>query len=193
MDIKKTEVLLDLAERNDGYVSVAEAVRFGVAQTYLCMAEEEGVFQRVSKGLYLKKGFARDPFYELTFRYRKAVFARASALYLHDLKEGPVLEVNLPTNYLTSGIDGVTCRHAGSKEYTLGLSYVITPRGNLVNCYDLERTLIDLLRNRDEYSREEFVALWLKGKEKSPYQEKLQSYAEAFHVEGELSLMQKLY
>ena len=193
MDKKKTEVLFDLAEQNDGYVSVAEAASFGLAQTYLCAAEEEGLFQRISKGLYLKRGFQRDVFYELTFRYRKAVFARASALYLHGLSDIASVEVNLPLNYFTSGIGEIPCRHVGQKEYTLGLSYVVTPRGNLVNCYDLERTLIDLIRYRDSFSKEDFLSCWLKGKEKSPYQEKLEAYASAFHVEGELSLLQKLY
>lgn len=193
MDKKKTELLFELAEQNDGYVSVAEARNLGVAQTYLCMAEEEGLFQKVSKGLYLRRGAAKDPFYELTFRYHKAIFARASALYLHGLTDTPVMEVNLPMNYFTSGIEGASSRHAGAKEYSLGFSYVVTPTGNLVNCYDIERTLIDVLRHKDSFTKEEFLSIWLKGKEKSPYAEKLRQYAEAFHVEGELSLMQKLF
>ena len=193
MDIKKTAVLLDLAERNDGYVSVSEAADFGVAQTYLCSAEEDGLFQKISKGLYLKKGYPHDRFYEVAFRYRKTVFARRSALYLHGLLEEETLEANLPSNYLTSGISGVRARHAGKKEYELGISLIVTPRGNLVNTYDLERTLIDVLRDIDSYTKEELLSIWEKAKEKSPYQDKMDAYASAFHVEGELSLMRKLY
>ena len=40
------EKLLDLAEWNDGYVSVAEAKGFGISQTYLSQGEEAGVFQK---------------------------------------------------------------------------------------------------------------------------------------------------
>ena len=193
MKKKNTEVLFDLAEQNDGYVSVAEARGFGLAQTYLCAAEEEGLFTKVTKGLYLKRGYARDTFYELSFRYHKVVFARKSALFLHGLSKEETVEATLPLNYLTSGIEGLPCRHVGQKEYALGLSYVVTPRGNLVNCYDLERTLIDLLRYKDLFDKETFLSLWMKGKEKAPYFEKLRSYADAFHVEGELSLMEKLF
>ncbi len=193
MDKKKTALLLDLAATNDGYVSVAEAKAYGIAQTYLCAAEEAGLFAKVSKGLYLKKGFERDRFYELFFRYHKAVFSLRSALFLHGLSDSETLAVNLPTNYLTKGIEGIACRHVGEKEYGLGQSLVVTPRGNLVNSYDLERTLIDLLRYNESFSKEKFLSLWLRGKEKSPYPEKLFSYAEAFHVDGELRLMMRLY
>ena len=192
MDKKKTELLFDLAEANDGYVSVANAASFGIAQTYLCALEEEGFFLKVSKGLYIRKGYTRDDFFELAFRYHKAVFSFYSALYLHGLTKEPRIEVNLPHNYFTSGIDGVTCRHVGNKEYSLGQSFVVTPQGNLVNSYDLERTLIDLLRHREEFDKETFLSLWHQGKEKSPYPEKLRLYAEAFHVEGELSLLEYL-
>lgn len=193
MDKKKTEILFDIVEDNDGYVSVSLARDFGVFQTYLCALEEQGFFTKVSKGLYVRKGYPRDIFYELSFRYHKAVFALPSALYLHHLAEEEVLQVNLPTNYLTSGIEGIKCRHVGEKEYRLGQSLVVTPRGNLVNSYDLERTLIDLLRARNNYEKEVFLSLWDKGMKKVPYRERLHSYAQAFHVEGELELLEYLY
>ena len=192
MEKKKTEILFDLAEDNDGYVSIAEARQFGIAPAYLSSACEDGFFTRISKGLYLKKGFERDPYFELFFQYHKAVFSFQSALFLHGLTSESVLEVNLPLNYLTKGIDGVPCRHVGAKEYGLGQALVITPRGNMVNSYDLERTMIDLLRHHDAFSKEDFLSLWRKGKEKSPYLDKLRSYAEAFHVSGELSLLLQL-
>ena len=193
MDKKKLERLLDLSDANDGYVSVAEAKGLGIAQTYLCSLEEDGLFQKVSKGLYLKKGYLRDPFYETAFRYRRVVFSFYSALYLHGLLQQERLSVNLPANYLTKGIEGIACRHVGEKEYSLGQCLVVTPRGNLVSSYDLERTMVDLIRHMEEFSNEEFLSLWKKGKEKSPYLEKLLRYGEEFHVSGELRLLLRLY
>ena len=193
MEKKKTAVLLELSDTNDGYVSVAEAKAYGIAQTYLCAAEEEGLFTKVSKGLYIKKGYARDPYYELMFRYRKAVFSLPSSLFLHGIVKEAELSVNLPANYMNKGVEGAHSRHVGEKEYALGQCLIVTPWGNLVNAYDLERTMIDLLRAHDNYSKETFVSLWLACKEKSPYPEKLGAYARAFHVEGELSLMDQLY
>ncbi len=192
MKKKNDELLLDLAEENDGYVSAANARENGIAQTYLSNMCEQGIFTRVGKGLYRKRGYEADPFYELRFRYAKAVFSLESCLFLHGLSPAPILSVNLPTNYLTKGIDGVNCRHVGEKEFLTGQSLVVTPKGNLVMAYDLERTLIDLLRNHARFSKETFFELWEKGKKKSPYASKLAQYARTFHVEGELSLLEQL-
>ncbi|MCR5348673.1 MAG: type IV toxin-antitoxin system AbiEi family antitoxin domain-containing protein [Bacilli bacterium] len=193
MEEKKTAVLLEYADLNDGYVSVESAKGQGIAQTYLSFAEKEGLFTKVSKGLYIKRGYMRDPFYELAFRYRKAVFSLKSCLFLHGVTQEETLEVHLPRNYCTHGIEGVSSRHVGEKEFTLGQSIVVTPRGNFVNGYDLERTMIDLLRNRVRYGKDDFLFLWRACKEKSPYREKLEAYAQAFHVEGELSLLDYLF
>jgi len=193
VDKKKTEILLDLAEQNEGYVSSASAASFGIAQTYLSEVKDSGLFVKVSKGLYLKRGFERDPFFELSFRYKKVVFGLRSALYLRGLTDEPILEVNLPLNYLTQGIEGVRARHVGEKEYGLGQTLAVTKQGNLVMTYSLERIMIDLLRRNGEFAKDEFVSLWLAAKNKNPYHDSLLSLAEAFHVEGEFALMDRLY
>ena len=41
------------------------------------------------------------------------------------------------------------CRSANEFLYTLGLTYVKTPLGNEVLCYDIERTLCDILRTKN--------------------------------------------
>lgn len=192
MKKKNDELLLDLADENDGYVSAANARQNGIAQTYLSAMVEHGIFTKVGKGLYRKRGYEADPFYELSFRYGKAVFSLESCLYLHKLTDKLVLSVNLPTNYLTHGIDGVSSRHVGEKEYLTGQAFSVTPKGNLVMAYDLERTMIDLLRNREKFDKQTFLALWKEGKKKSPYSDKLARYAQTFHVEGELSLLEYL-
>ena len=193
MKKKNDELLLDLADENDGYVSVAESRENGIAQTYLSLAVEAGLFLKVSKGLYRRRHVEPDPFYELSFRYKKAVFDFHSALYLHGLSDDCVLEVALPLNYLTKGVPGVKSRHLGNKEFSLGQSYVVSPKGNLISSFDLERTMIDLLRNEAEFDRETFIFIWKKALEKAPYPEKLQAYAEAFHEDKTLRMMTKLF
>jgi hypothetical protein len=159
----------------------------------LSEVKDSGLFIKVSKGLYLKRGFERDPFFELSFRYKKVVFGLRSALYLRGLTDEPTLEVNLPLNYLTQGIEGVRARHVGEKEYGLGQTLAVTKQGNLVMTYSLERIMIDLLRRNGEFTKDEFVSLWLAAKNKNPYHDSLLSLAEVFHVEGEFALMDRLY
>ena len=194
MDTRKINRLKELAENNDGYVSVEDAKGIGIAQTYLGLAVEMGEFQKVGKGLYLAKGYARDDYFLIHHRYKKAVYSFLSSAFLHGLlEEEPPIHVALPTNYMTKGVEGAICRHYGEKEYTTGLSLVISPRGSIVPCYDLERTLIDVLRRREEMGKQTFLAIFEKAKRKGFYEEKLWNYASSFHVEEELKLLLYLF
>lgn len=194
MDTRKINRLKVLAENNDGYVSVEDAKAIGIAQTYLGLAVEMGEFQKVGKGLYLAKGYARDDYHLLHHRYKKAVFSFLSSAYLHGLlEEEPPLQVYLPTNYMTKGIEGASCRHYGDKEYNTGLSLIVSPRGSIVPCYDIERTLIDILRRREEMPKSRFLSIFEKAKKIGFYEEKLWKYASLFHVEEELKLLFYLF
>ena len=107
MDKKKAYQILELADNHDGYVSVEEAKAHGIAQTYLSEEEKQGLFRRVAKGLYLKRGYPLDPYFLLHYKYKKAVFSLRSALALHGLIDSDEISVNLPNNYMTKGIEGV--------------------------------------------------------------------------------------
>jgi len=190
---KKNEILLDLIENNDGYISVQEAKENGIERTYLFSLEEDGYLRKVARGLYLRKGLEVDPFYLIHFTYKRASFSLRSSAFLQGLLPlDPVLSVNLPAGYMTKGIEGARCRHVGEKEYALGLSLAVSPNGTLVPCYDLERTMIDILRYQGAFSKEELKTSLQEGFKKNPYQEKLEAYAKAFHCEAELRLVQKL-
>ncbi|MDY2914086.1 MAG: type IV toxin-antitoxin system AbiEi family antitoxin domain-containing protein [Candidatus Enteromonas sp.] len=184
MEKKKLEKLLDLSEQNDGYVSVKEAREKGISQTYLSQAEELGVFRKIAKGLYLKKGYPFDPYYVLHFRYRKAVFCLRSALFLHGLGPSPeVMEVALPRNYMTSGIQGASCITKNGASYLLGWSLGVSPHGPLVPVYDLEMTLIDLILHRDNWGDEEYAKVLDHLPKEKIDKEKLARYAKTLGKE----------
>lgn len=186
---KKIEYLLDMAEDNDGYVKSEDAKKLGIANSYLSYLVEEGLFLRMSRGLYLRKGSESDHYYELHVRYKKAVFAFKSALYLNGLIDNePPIEIALPTNYMTKGIEGIKFRHLGSKEYSTGLSLIVTPKGNLVSSYDLERCLIEVLRNPADFKKEEIHSIWAKANKKGVDILTMRNYAEAFNCLSSLEL-----
>lgn len=150
MKEKKSFEILVLADNNNGYITVSDAKRNGIAQTYLVSAEEEGQFKKVARGLYVKKGYPLDSYYILQFTYKKAVFSKGSALLLHELVDEAPISVNLPRGYMNKGIEKATCYHTNEKEYFLGLGLAVTPIGHLVETYDLERSFIDAYRYKEE-------------------------------------------
>ena len=192
MDKKKAYQILELADNHDGYVSVEEAKAHGIAQTYLSEEEKQGLFRRVAKGLYLKRGYPLDPYFLLHYKYKKAVFSLRSALALHGLIDSDEISVNLPNNYMTKGIEGAKSRHVGNKEFNVGLALAVTPNGTLVPCYDIERSVLDTIRYLDQFTRAELSLIWKGAYAKGMDEEKLIEYAKTFHVEGEVRLIKKM-
>lgn len=184
MNQKKAYLLLELADDNDGYVSVEDAKLHGIEQTYLVEEEKQGLFKKVAKGLYLRTGYEEDRYYITHFIYKKAVYARRSCAILHGLieEDGKVPMINLPANYMTGGIDGASCRHVGKKELETGVSLVVSPSGNLVLGYDIERVFIDALRYPSDYSQKELESLIKKALNQGLDQSKTDAYASLFGV-----------
>ena len=190
---KKVSVLLEMADDNDGYVSVADATRFGIAQSFISDLVEQGLFNRVAKGLYIKKGYEVDPYYLLHYTYKKATFGYETSLFLQGIEAAKdPIEIYLPSNYMTSGIENTRCRHLGKKEYETGLILLVTPKGNLVPGYDLERLFIDTLRRKNELDKAGLLSRLKEIANKGLYKERLFAYAKSFHVKGEVELALKI-
>lgn len=184
MKEKKSFEILELAENNNGYISVKEAQRFSIHQEYLVLAEEAGQFVKAARGLYVKKGYPLDPYYILQFTYKKAVFSLSSALYLHELcSSDPRMTVNLPRGYMTKGIKGTLSKHLNEKDFYLGQSLIFTSFGHIVTTYDLERTFIDAYLNREELHLD-MKDVFLKAQQKGLDKEKLLSYAKELKIEA---------
>ncbi len=186
---KQIEYLLDLAEDNDGYLKVEDAAKIGIGRAQFSYLLESGLFLRVARGLYIRKGIPVDPYYLIHYTYRKAVFDARSSLYLHGLIEKePSIGVNLPSNYMTRGIEDTSCRHLGEKEYGTGQSLLVSPKGNLVLGYDIERCILEVLRNPADYEKEEIHSIWRKAKEKGIDLHRLEEYGEVFHCLSSVEL-----
>ena len=71
--------------------------------------------------------------------------------------------------------------------YELGKIKVKTPYGNFVYCYDMERTICDIVRNKEKIERFQYVdALKRYAKLNTRNSKKLYNYAKKFKIEKEL-------
>ena len=194
MSEKKSYQLLQFAEDHDGYVSVSDAKRFGLHQTYLVQGEEEGQFIKVCKGLYIRKGTPIDPYYILHFRYPKAVFCGVTAAYFHHWidcdEEKP--NVKLPRNYLTKGLEGYHCIHESPSSYALGIGLALTDHGQFVPVTDKERTLIDIVLKEKTYETGIFRQIVTSAFHSGLDYDRLNTYAEIFGAQLTIALLIKL-
>ena len=195
MDEKKSYQILQFALDRDGYVSVSEARRFGIAQTYLVLAEQEGQFDKVAKGLYVKKGYPIDPYYILHYRYPKALFCLESACYLHKWlsSEPKAMQVKLPRNYMTKGVEGCLSHHESLSSFSIGVGIGITPNGQFVSLTDKERTIVDLLLHQEDFDKAYLKSILEKALSDSIDWEVLRHYGELFKIEKAIDALSIFY
>ncbi len=118
-----------------------------------------GELYRIDRGVYSVNKTDYDQFYFFQQKNKVAVFSYVNALYL--LGETDLipdyLEVTVYAGYNAAHFPKSTIVHYVSKEnLLLGKVTLHTPMGNLVSCYDFERTVCDIVYNRSKVDGELF-------------------------------------
>ena len=146
-------------EQNNGILSSRDIKALNIPSIYLTRMVNEGILNRVSRGIYLSAKGDYDEYYLFQKQYRVPIFSYASALYLHQFTDDiyPVLEVTVYRGYNVHRINNVNLVHYVTKDiYELGITECKTVYGNIVKTYDLERTLCDFIKNRNKIDTELF-------------------------------------
>ncbi|GAB3695262.1 type IV toxin-antitoxin system AbiEi family antitoxin domain-containing protein [Corynebacterium nasicanis] len=156
-----TEKLQGLLDRA-GMLVVSDALALGVsAPTVYAFARRHGL-QRVVKGVYASDDAWIDDMHVLALRSGKVVFSHESALLLHDLtdREPTALTVTVPAGYNASTLaaDGVKVHYIRPDLHDTGKVPMRSPEGNDIPCYDLERTMCDIIRSRSRIEGQIFTA-----------------------------------
>lgn len=116
--------------------------------------EKKGEIQRVARGVYSAEDALLDEMVSLQSRYKSAVFSHETALYLWELTDRSPLfySVTVPSGYNATSLkaSGAKVYYIKSDLHPLGLTTVKSPHGNQVKTYDLERTLCDVVRSRNQ-------------------------------------------
>ena len=186
MDYHK--LLETLLLEKEGMLLTKDIIEAGISKQLLSKYVKKGYIERVAQGVYLSKDAFEDEMYVLQARSKKAIFSHETALYLHDLTDRDPLQytVTLPSGYNASNFknDGIYVYFIKNDLLNLGVEYGKTPFGRNIRVYNKERTICDIVRNRngiDSAIFNEGIRRYLSEKEKDI--PKLLQYAEKFRVE----------
>lgn len=185
------EKVLDLMKKNNGVIKTKDLKIEGINKMTLTRLVEKGIIERIARGLYIDANNLEDSYYVFQYSCPKAIFSHETALYFHDLTDRtPIkLMITIPSGYYTRYLKNGSYMFSYIKEnlYELGKTKVITPYGNEVYCYDIERTICDLIRNKEKIESYQFsdaMRRYVKLKNKNI--NKLYEYAEKFNIKEEL-------
>lgn len=113
---------------------------------------EDNIIERVGNGIYNKAEEFEDEYFIIQQKYSKAIFSYNIALYFLNKTEVMPnrIDITIPNEYNAHRINKKYKIHYVPKKYLyLGAMEVITPFGNKVICYNLERTICDIVKNEN--------------------------------------------
>ncbi len=153
------ERIREKTRKNGGIITSKELKESNIPSIYLTRMAEKMELIRVDRGIYIDANGDYDEYYFFHKRYKVAVFSYVSALYLHQITDiiPQEMEVTVYKGYNPHRIKGnVRVHYVAQPIYDLGITECKTMFGNKVKAYNLERTVCDLIKNRNEMEPELF-------------------------------------
>ncbi len=171
-----------------GVLEVSKAAELRISRESLYKFIKANDYERVGPGLYVSPDEFVDELLVLHKRCPNGVISHDEALYYYGLIDREPMSHTI-TVY--SGYNATRLNKSGyhvyyvNKEFLeLGKVEVTDHFGNRIPMYDLERTIIDLIRNRSKFEIQDFTtALKSYVKRNDKNLAKLSEYAKVFRVE----------
>lgn len=183
--------ILNYAKENNGYITTKEAETLEINSTFLSNLVNDKKIERVGTGIYKLPEYPIDNFYILSKSSKNMCYSHATALYLLDMSDRIplVYDITVPYNYSGNLLnnENVSLRYVKSDIFDLGMIEVKTINNLTVKCYDLERTLCDIVKDKNCMDKEIYSkALKKYARNKNKNILKLVKYAKKLDIEEEV-------
>ena len=175
----------NIMSKNNGILLTQDITKNNIHRQYIKILEKEGVIEKVARGIYVEKGKNVSEYYILMQKYKKCVFSHNTALYFYDLTDRtPInLDLTFPSNF-TIHDDTIKIHYIKEELFELGKIDYKLEDGTIIKIYDLERTICDILRDRNKIDPQIFndtLKNYIKRKDKNLV--RLYEYAKKFNID----------
>ena len=154
--------LKELTKQENNIITTSAAEAVGISRAMLSKLCKKGKIQRIAQGQYILVDGIPDELFSISLRTEHLVFSHETALFLHGLSDRTpfVHSITTPANRVPSPALREECKvyYIKPELFELGRTKLTTPFGNQVSCYDLERTICDIIRSRNKIGTETFLA-----------------------------------
>jgi predicted transcriptional regulator of viral defense system len=152
--LSQLERIRKLLEEQHGTLLTSDLAKFNIPRIYLSILEHNSEIERVSRGIYRLVTSIDDELFNFQVRYKSSIFSHETALYLHDLTDRTPLaySISIPVGYHSISLNegGHKIFYVNRKLFALGVILMKSTNGNDIRTYNLERTICDVLRSRNQ-------------------------------------------
>lgn len=143
--------ILKIIKKNEGIITTKEIEKNGISRVHLKKMLDKGIIERLKRGIYITEDFIYDDFYLFQLKHPNTVFSYNTALYFWGMTERTPIKMDVTTsrnNNLSIYKDRINLYRVNDKLLDLGKIKIKTTTGKIVNCYNLERTVCDIINNK---------------------------------------------
>lgn len=147
------ERVTEILSQNNGIVTTSQVTEANIPRHYLKKMQVMGLLTKVDRGIYIKPDMWEDEMYILQYKYSRGVFSHETALYIHGLTDRTPMKYTMtfPYGYHVRSLkeENVKVKKSIKDIYELGLTTGVSPCGNPIRLYDVERTLCDIVKGNN--------------------------------------------
>lgn len=174
--------------KENGFVFTKDIVSEGINKPAFYNYVKDNKYMQISRGVYAKENTLIDRQYTISRRCPQSVFSHDEALYYYGLIDREPIKntITIYTGYRTKNLvqDNIKVYTVKKELLNIGKIIAVNNFGNQINIYDLERTICDLFRSRNNFEIQDFstaIKRYISRNDKDF--NKLMKYAKLFKVD----------
>ncbi len=146
------EKIKKLLKQNNGIITTKQIEEIGISRVHIKQFIENGIIERVKKGIYISSDMIEDEFYIFQLKNKNAIFSYNTAMYLFRSSERTPdkIDVTVYSGYNVQRFpNNMRVHYVKRNLLNLGVVMVNSPSGFKVKVYNMERTICDILKDRN--------------------------------------------
>ena len=150
--MKNYEEMKNFVKKSNGIITSKELKENKISNYFIQKLIDDNILERYSRSFYIRTDIFEDEFYILQQKNSKVVFSYNTALYfLNETERTPDnIDITVYKGYNVHRFSkNVKVHYVLKENLYLGAIEIETPQGFKVMSYNLERTLCDIIKNRD--------------------------------------------
>ena len=184
----KKEKIKEIVNKNNGILYSKDLEKYDIHRQYLKELEESGYLKKVFRGMYVKSDKSINEFFVMSQRFQTGIYSHNTALYFYNLTDRtPIkLDMTFPSNVRIDN-EYIIAHYIKNEKHLLGATKIKLKDDTVIQIYDLDRTICDIIRDRNKMDSQIFnTAMKEYSKRKNKNLNLLYRYAKEFRIENKL-------
>lgn len=184
----KKEKIKEIVNKNNGILYSKDLEKYDIHRQYLKELEKLGYLKKVFRGMYIRSNKNINEFFIMGERFQTGIYSHNTALYFYNLTDRTPIKFDMtfPSNVRINN-EYIIAHYIKNEKHLMGATKMKLEDNTIIQIYDLERTICDIIRDRNKMDPQIFnTAMKEYSKRKNKNLNLLYKYAKKFRIEKKL-------